>query len=297
MTTIETPAAGMTPLPAAGSKVLPPHGTQYRYRGRAGVWPGCRCTPCTRAHSRACKQRELDRLSGKPPLHPGAPIIAHVKVLNEAGMSNDLIARRARVSPNLLSGLMRGLTKSCRRDTALRLLAVQPGDFDEIAEIPCTGSSRRIQALYAIGHSQRVIAEATDLCESSVSHIANAKMRKVDASTADAISRAYEQLAGTDGTSESARRRARLMGWHDPLWWEDMGHIDDPDFDPATVEQELGRNGEAAVRRAEIEHLMSFGLDHEVIAARVDMHPTTVRNIMNELRTGQRRDRRTGVAA
>ncbi|MFE1550607.1 hypothetical protein [Streptomyces sp. NPDC058718] len=284
MTTIETPAAGMTPLPAAGSKVLPPHGTQYRYRGRAGVWPGCRCMPCTRAHSRACKQRELDRLSGKPPLHPGAPIIAHVKALNEAGMSNDLVARRARVSPNLLSGLMRGLTQSCRRQTALRLLAVQPGDFDDIAEIPCAGSSRRIQALYAMGHSQRVLAEATGLCESSVSHIANAKTRKVDASTAAAIRRAYEQLAGTSGSSETARRRARLMGWRDPLWWEDMGHIDDPTFDPTTADRPLNKQEQGALRAAEILHLASFGADPEEIATRLGLGRDYVVARIRELR-------------
>jgi DNA-binding NarL/FixJ family response regulator len=291
MTTTETPVVGLTARPTTGTN-LPPHGTPYRYRGRQGAWPGCRCTKCTHAHSRACKQRELDRLSGKPPLYPGAPVIAHVKKLNAAGMSTDLIARQAGVSPNLLSGLLRGLTKSCRRSTALRLLTVQPGDFDDIAEVPCTGSSRRIRALYAMGHSQRTIAAATGLCESSVSHIANARTRKVDASTAAAICRAYAELAGVNGTSDAARRRAAAMGWRDPLWWEDMGHIDDPAFDPVTAERELSRNDEAAVRRVEIEHLMSYGFGHEQIADRMDMHPTTVRNIMNELRTGQRRERR-----
>ena len=292
MTTTQTPAAGMTPLPAAGTKVLPPHGTQYRYRGRAGVWPGCRCTPCTRAHSRACKQRELDRLSGKPPLYPGKTVIAHVKALNEVGMSNDLVARRAGVSPNLLSGLMRGLTQSCRRETALRLLAVQLGDFDDIAEVPCTGSSRRIQALYAMGHGQRVLAEATGLCESSVSHIANARTRKVDASTAAAISRTFEQLAGTHGTSEAARRRARLMGWRDPLWWEDMGGIDDPNFDPAIVERELNQRELSALRRQEIEHLASYGFGHEEIASRLDMAAGYVRDVLRDIR-----NKRTEAAA
>jgi DNA-binding CsgD family transcriptional regulator len=248
------------------------------------VWPGCRCTPCTRAHSRACKQRELDRLSGKPPLHPGAPVIAHVKALNDTGMSNDLVARRASVSPNLLSGLMRGLTKDCRRDTALRLLAVKAGDFDEIAEVPCTGSSRRIQALYAMGHGQRALADATGLCESSVSHIANARTRKVDASTADAISRAYEQLAGVSGTSRAARRRAAEMGWRDPVWWEDMGHIDDPDFDPATAERPLSFHEQAALRREEITHLASYGLGFEEIASRLGMGAGYVRDVLREMR-------------
>lgn len=283
MTSTQSPAAEMTRLPAAGTN-LPPHGTPYRYRGRTGAWPGCRCQPCTRAHSRACKQRELARLSGNPPLYPGDPVIAHVKALNAVGMSNDLVARQAGVSPNLLSGLMRGLTQSCQRKTALRLLAVQPGDFDEIAEVPCTGSSRRLQALYAMGHSQRAIAEATGLCESSVSHIANAKTRKVDASTVAAVSRAYEQLAGTSGSSATARRRARSMGWRDPLWWEDMGHIDDPTFDPDTAERPLNKQEQGALRASEILHLASFGATSEEIATRLGLGRDYVVARLRELR-------------
>jgi len=285
VTTSQSPVAGLTTRPTTGTTPhIPPHGTQYRYRGRDGAWDGCRCTPCTNAHTRACKQRELDRLSGRPPMHPGAPVIAHVKTLNEVGMSNDLVARRAGVSPNLLSGLMRGLTKDCRRDTAIRLLAVQAGDFDEIAEVPSTGSSRRIQALYAMGHGQRVLADATGLCESSVSHIANARTKKVDASTAAAICRAYHQLAGTSGSSNAARRRAAQMGWRDPLWWEDMGHIDDPDFDPAAAERPLNTHQQAALRREEIAHLSSYGLGHEEIATRLGMAAAYVRDVLREMR-------------
>lgn len=293
----ETPAAGMTRLPAAGAKPLPPHGTAYRYVGRAGFWPGCRCSKCTRAHTRAGAQRALAHLRGEPPLHPAGPVVAHVRALNESGMSTDLVARRAGVSPNTLGYVLRGFSKTCRRATALKVLAVQPGDYDEVAEVPSIGSSRRLQALYAMGHGPQVLAAATGLHPSSITHIASGKVGKVAAATATAIRQVYAQLAAIEGTGNAARRRAAQMGWRDPLWWEDWGHIDDPAFNPATAEQELSRDELAALRRKEIEHLVSYGYESEQIAERLDLGISTVRAIVQELRTGDRRDRRQGVAA
>ena len=297
-TSTQTPAAGMSPLPAAGTnRYIPPHGTQYRYRGaRNGSWPGCRCTKCTAAHTRACKERSLARLRGTPARHPGGPVLAHIEALNASGMSNHLIARLAGVSKNVIHGLVRGETKSCRRVNALRILAVQPGKFDDVAEIPATATRRRVQALYAAGHSPTVIAVAAGMSSSFVTHLANGGPLKVNAPSAAGVQEAFDQLANTEGSSDAARGRAIEMGWRDPLWWEDMGHIDDPTFDPATAEQELARNEQAALRRAEVEHLTSFGLVPEAIAERLGMNVSSVRNIVREIRTGQRRDRRRAAA-
>ncbi|MER7908255.1 hypothetical protein [Streptomyces sp. NPDC096068] len=298
MTSTSSPVAGLSTRPATVTHhYLPPHGTQYRYRGsRNGSWPGCHCEKCTLAHLRASKLRKLGHLRGTPPLVPAGPLLAHIGELNASGMANGLIARRAKVSHNTITCLVQGRTKSCRRAQAARILAVRPGDFDEVAEIPAAGTTRRIRALYAIGHGPKSIAATARLSQSSISHIANRIDRKVDASTAAAVSRAYGQLAGTAGTSDVARRRAVQMGWRDPVWWEDMGRIDDPAFDPATAERELNRDELGALRREEIEHLSSYGCDAETIAKRLHMHLGTVRAVLRELRAGERRDRKKTAA-
>lgn len=295
--TTTTPVAGLTTRPTTGTnRYIPAHGTESRYRGaHNGSWPRCRCNVCVAAHTRACKRRGLERLSGHPPLYPGGPLIQHIKTLNEAGMSNELIARRARVASSTISYLVRGLTKSCLREKALRILAVQPGDFDERAERPSAGSRRRLQALYAIGHNPETISAKTGMAPSAISSITNGHTRQIDAPSAMAIEKAYDLLRNVKGASVKARRRAAQMGWRDPLWWEDMGHLDDPNFNPATAEQELNRDELAKLRREEIEHLASYGFEAEAIADRLNLHISTVRAILHELRTGQRRDR--GAAA
>lgn len=287
MTSTMTPAAGMTSLPAAGTKprYMPPHGTQYRYRGaRDGSWPGCRCDRCTTAHTRACKERDLARLRGTPARYPGGPVLDHIKMLNASGMSNDLIARQAAVSKNVVNDLVRGKTQACRRTRALRILAVQPGQFDDVAELPAAGTRRRVQALYAVGHSPVTIAAASGMSSSFVTHLANGGPTKVNGPSAAGVRTAYTQLSGVQGKSDAARRRAEEMGWPDPLWWEDLGDIDDPAFDPATVAQELTRDELAALRREEIAHLASYGATPEEIAARLGVGKDLVVARIRELR-------------
>jgi len=292
VTSTPIPVAGLTTRPATGTKPLPPHGTEARYRGsRKSGRPGCPCTPCVNAHSRACKRREVERLAGRSPLHPGAPLVKHIERLQESGMSNELIARRAGVAASTIKALVHGITQSCRRSKALRILAVQPGDFDERAERPSIGSRRRLQALYAMRHGVQDLAAATGLAASAVSSIANGHTQQIDALSAAAISRAYQQLSSVRGTSDKAERRATALGWPDPVWWEDYGHIDDPDFDPTSVDQGLSRNELGAVRREEIAHLGSFNLSIEEIASRLDLSVKHVREVLRELRAGERRNR------
>jgi hypothetical protein len=280
-------------------KYLPAHGTQYRYRGsRTGAWPGCRCTKCTLAHNRAQKGRALAHLAGQPPLYPAEPLVAHIKELASSGMSHALIARRANVAAATISYLTRGLTKSCQRDKALRILAVKPNDFDELAERPSLGSRRRVQALYAIGHNPITIAAAAELDDSTVSHLANGRHDTTDGRTAAAIRQAYQRLASTPGTSRKAKHRAGSLGWRDPQWWEDYGRIDDPNFDPDKADAAIGFRERAKLRREEIIHLAWCGHEPEQILDRLDneVSISTVRQIVQEWRTGQKRDRKQVAA-
>lgn len=277
------------------------HGTLSCGKYRKCPRPECR--EAARAY-----RRRTYRQKGYGTWHPlvdAEPARQHLLQLNAAGFSYQVIAEHLGRYVAAVTGIVYELTPGKRKrrirpEFEAAILALSPETMTP-GMLPATGSARRIRALNAIGWPTRVIAERMGTVPPRIRAITGQQL--VTRSTAQGIADCYEELHRLDplqhgitpGTVLKLTRMAARKNWRDPLWWEDMGHIDDPQFDPTTAEQQLGRNDEAAVRRTEIQHLMSYGFDHEQIAGRLDMHPTTVRNIMGELRTGKRRDR--GAAA
>lgn len=274
---------------------IPAHGTQYRYKGpHNGAWQPCRCTTCVRAHTRAGTLRALAHLNGTPPLHPAGPVLEHIALLNASGMKNDLIARRAGVAASTLSYLTRGLTKSLRRENALKILAVLPGDFDDTAYKPALGSVRRVRALYAIGHNHTTIAAIAGLDQSMVSHIANDYYQQLSGRVARAIAYTYQQLKFTPGTSRRAVQVARAADWASPLGWD--GNIDDPAAIP-----DSGGSDELAPKRdghrnREIRHLAGYGITPAEIARRVGLNEQDVSDRLKKW-AKEDRDRRRQAAS
>jgi hypothetical protein len=74
-----------------------PHGTRSRYVGH-----GCRCKPCKAANAADRKARYKPR-----PLVDAAPVVAHVRALQAAGVSRARIARAARVGESTLDRVCR----------------------------------------------------------------------------------------------------------------------------------------------------------------------------------------------
>lgn len=262
---------------------IPDHGTQSRYKGaRNGAWPGCRCTKCKSAHNKACHQRTLAHLAGQPPLYPREPLVQHIETLHSAGMSYGLIARRANVSTSTVRYLVRGLTKSCQRDKALRILAVQPRDFDETAERPTLGSRRRVQALYAIGHNPEAISKVSGLSVSTISHLANGRYQQIDGASAASVRAAYQKLAWVPGMSRKAKARARQMGWLGPLAWD--GDMDDPATQPEVADPYRPQlaNGRDSMRRAEIKHLLDLGESVHSIARQMGANEKYIRDLISQ---------------
>lgn len=282
------------------STYVPRHGTQSRYKGaRNGAWAPCRCTVCVTGHTRACSVRQLAHLGGTPPLHPAGPLVEHIQHLVDRGMSQDLIARQAGVSHSTVNYLMRGLTKSCRRELALRILAVKPGDYDPAAVRPAAGTVRRIRAMYAIGHNPKAIsAAAGGLATSSISAYANGHSEIAKGASAAAIAIAYKTLSIQQGNSAKARARARQMGWHGPLAWG--ADIDDPTAVPDLGEHpaELRRGELAELRKGEIEHLAACGVTTEQIWQRLNCEVSLshVRGVVHDYRTGAKRNRKQVAA-
>jgi predicted DNA-binding protein (UPF0251 family) len=150
-------------------------------------------------------------------------------MLQASGMSQTLIARRAGVSQAVISYLTTGRSKTCQVEKARRILAVQPRQFDGNAERPALGFTRRIRALYSLGHSRVYISQLSGLSKSSITQLAEGRWNTIDNLAATTLDSLYHQLALTRGTSWRNERRAAAEGWAPPGAWDD---IDDPNAMP-----------------------------------------------------------------
>lgn len=271
---------------------IPPHGTAARYKGTRFGRPPCRCQPCTRANRLSGIRRARARNAGEELLISRDILLPHIQELLASSMSQGLIARRAGVSQTTISYLINGKIQSCQRDKALGILGVRPGQFDDLSERPALGASRRTQALYAIGHGRESISAACGLSVCTIGQIANSRYTLVDGRIDAAIRLAYRTLGDTPGSSIKARRRAETQGWAPVGAWDD-DTIDDPQAQP-DLGQALNFHERAALRREEVIHFAWHGDTPEQILARLngEVSISTVRQIVQDWRTGQKRDRR-----
>lgn len=98
--------------------------------------------------------------------------------------------------------------------------------------VDATGTHRRIQALWALGHNSATIGATIGLSEHHVQRIVHAR-EFVTYATWHLIDRAYRELSMVPGTADRTRSRARRAGYAPPLAWEGVD-IDDPQAQPAT---------------------------------------------------------------
>ncbi len=96
--------------------------------------------------------------------------------------------------------------------------------------IDSLGTTRRIEALMAIGWTSGHIADLIGVTRSGVRRIKYS--RTVQIGTARRVEAAYDALSGRPGPSEMTRGRARSLGYAPPLAWDD---IDNPDETPQGV--------------------------------------------------------------
>ena len=89
---------------------------------------------------------------------------------------------------------------------------------------------RRIQALWAIGHTSATIGYAAgDMSSFNIQQLAT--RRNVNHVSRDAIRLAYNRLSAHAGTSVVTRKRAAAAGYAPPLAWDEET-IDDPQAQP-----------------------------------------------------------------
>jgi len=294
VTSIKSPVAGLTTRPATGTN-----------RGHGSpTWvftKKCRCEKCRRVKN--AYQRQVYRRRGYGTWQPyidATPTRQHLLMLHNAGISYIQIGEQSGLHENHVRRIANGHSKQVRPETEQAVLALTVEGMQRKV-LPVTGSARRLQALVAIGWPFTTLATYIGLNPRGICRINYQPY--IFQSTADAIVKAYGQLKDQKpedhGVSlvgaQKSRALARRRGWPDPVWWEDYGHIDDPTFEPTSVDQGLSRNALGDARREEIAHLGSFNLSIEEIADRLGLSVKHVREVLRELRTGERRDRGTAA--
>lgn len=201
------------------------------------------------------------------------PVRKHVEALLAGGMSVAQIQNLSgvdRTSIRVLLGEFPRRTRSrqVRALTASRLLRTRLDIGSAIQGlVPATGTRRRLQALGAIGWSQRELVRML-----GGSQLQIARNDAVLAVTAQLVGDLYQRLSDTPGPSSRTAQLARNRGWLPPIWW-DNDQIDDLAYEPDGIRTYL-RNGKllddvSLPRAVRIELMTERGLSPEQIAERI----------------------------
>ena len=192
------------------------------------------------------KRYTLERHQGIPHRVPATRAAAHITNLHNAGMTWGQIAAQAGRTPSAPANVIRAATtgRHINRHTERTWLAVtyQPPTTRRAALkiTPEVGTGRRIRALVALGWTYKALKRETGISDTHLSDIARSVTRaRPGGGTILAVRTAYNRLSMTrpEGPrADTARRRARHLGWPPPLAWDD---IDDPDETPTGHPRDL----------------------------------------------------------
>lgn len=271
------------------------HGDARRYRR------GCRCDKCKAGANIVNIRRHYLRQTGRGLQRPPHRAASHIELLRAAGLDDRDIKRQADICPDVLYRIMRR-HGTIHATTEKRILAVPvpetPVGITSRAYTSALGTHRRLRALVTAGWYAAELARRLGKDREYVVHLLKGRGGgKVAMFLADQVRQLYADLHNQSPHSaglppayvERARRQAALDGWAGPDYWDD-DDFDNPDFQPA-LSDDLKRDQLAEVRREEIEHFDLLGLSSHEIADKLGLAYTTVRNIVLELHSGQRRTR------
>lgn len=273
------------------------HGDPRRYRR------GCKCTKCKAgANAQNIRNRYL-RQTGRGIRRGPDRAAGHVLLLRAAGLDDKTIRKQARVCPDVLYRIMRR-EGTVHVATEKRILAVpvprqKNGPTKSRAYISSLGTLRRLRTLVAAGWHSAELARRLGKDRENIHQLIRGRDGgKVAMFLADQIATLYGELRDLKPEdhgipryyADRARKMAADRGWAPPPYW-DEDDFDNPDFTPAVSDDGLSKNQLGELRRAEIEHLITFNLSHADIAARLGMAEGYVRDIAREITTGARRIR------
>lgn len=279
------------------------HGTRSCY-----TLDRCRCAPCTAASAAYESNRIRQHAYGRwDNLVDAEPARQHIRSLGEQGMGRHRIQVVAGLSEGQLWKLMYGTTKAdgsrtpskrIKREISERILQIQLDPADG-ALVPAVGATRRVQALVALGWSQRRICTAlgfrfptqlTDLVKGRLTQITVGHDRRVR----KAYDRLSMQLPPASNQRERisvsrARNLAKARGWLPPLAWDDEALDDpsavptkttvgDPDYlDNAAIERRMAGDRAVELTKQEkaelVRRMTAAGVGSNEIERRTGLNP------------------------
>ena len=263
-----------------------PHGNRVRY-----VIDKCRCRPC-RDSVRAYEQaRGRARAYGKVAYVPADPVRAHVRALQAQGMGWKRIARAAGINDSVMWKLIYGdpsrpqaPSKRVRPATEAAILSVTL-NLGATVGVPSVGTRRRLQALVAIGWSQRKLAARLGMTPANFGKVIHGNTTpNVTVATQKAVVALYDQLWNqppphAEWRDHIAYSRAlnHAVGydWFVPLAW-DEDDIDDPDAQPDRGQSETSLGRPSTYHVDDIEWLADEALTIDGIAQRLHTTPGAV---------------------
>jgi hypothetical protein len=249
----------------------------------------CRAEPCiadARAYQAAHKRHRTRMIAyGRwNPFVDAEPARQHVAALRAAGIGIDQIPALAGLDRRCITRLPR--TRSLRAETAAKILAIQPHP-DLVAggaRTDATGTRRRLQALQALGWSQRRLAELLDTQQVVVGKAARGKSQFVTVATARRVRDLYDHIWNQPPPSATryerqsatnARRAAAERGWVPPLAWDD-DTIDDPNAAPEGAEGSQPVDGRLP-DRDDLQMLIETGSTVAALAQRFGVEESSVK--------------------
>ncbi|MPY47079.1 hypothetical protein [Streptomyces acidicola] len=247
----------------------------------------CRLPECVDRYNAWSRDRERAIADGTwQPLLDAEPIRQHLLTLHAAGITIHRVAQ--------LTGLtyrsVRSFTQHdygnaaprrhrATREVAAKILAINLDEHTPAVVSPI-GTQRRFRALVAIGWPTVHTAIRAGLHPSN----RNSMLRypTIQARTAQRVAAVYDEMRhespAKHGISATSIKRAKLQAqrerWAPPSYWDEVGGIDDPDFEP-----------QYGITRREIvaqdaHWLMQSGLDRAAAAERLGVSKSYVEHAL-----------------
>ena len=269
------------------------------------------CTKCDRKATRRglchrCYEnhRNRQKLYGRweSSRVPAEPIRQHVQALRAAGVGSRRVEELSGVSRSVIQALMNGRSiygkqpsKTISAENAQRLLAVEANPAAG-CPVDTTGTTRRLQALVAIGYTQADIAARVGITPANATEMFRGN-RSVLLSTAIKVQGIYEELSMRPGPSGAARQRAKKLGWVPPLAWDD-DTIDNPQAKPDLGEKRTLRWDERYLELRElgltdVEILHRWGIQPQSLLRQLERYGIPQSSALTQLM----RERMSGVAS
>lgn len=194
-------------------------GSPYCYRMDA-----CRCDACRHAGTQFGKRCR----AGLTRRIPSGLIAAHLQRL---GLTDLEAARRAGLVQTTVTRIRTGESRTVLRSTARKLLALT-AEPPTVGTLDATGTTRRLQALGALGYTSRDIATDSGIPHDYTRKLMQGGRPTVTVGTAERVRRCFDRLSmvrPSGWLADRQRRQAAEKGWNPPLAWDD---IDNPDEQP-----------------------------------------------------------------